>query len=926
VSDHTEDELWGLLREAAGMPYGPARTALTEQVLSRVDGTGSDDLAFTTRMQATSAYFQGGEPMKSFVTFSWCVTEYDRDPTRYQRHTHNLLWHFKHMISAMRRFPEIPLDRTHAVLDDMERRFRAGGHSLHAVYAYRQSISAHVGDQAAADDWYQRWITAPRDQLSDCVGCDPTSRAHWLAAQGRDEDAIAIAEPVLGGRLTCVEQPQSILTTLLLPYARTGRHDAAADAHRRAYRALRSNAAELGQIAIHLQFLANTGNAARGLELVRRHLPWLDAAPSPGEAMDFAAAAALVLRRTREAAAEGTLANGPATASGLTVHRPAHRDRPAADVGIAELELTLHDEALAIAARFDARNGTQRQSQDVRAMLESQPLTESVTIESAVARRVRPTGATTLHTVAGPTEQPAAVPVEATVDDLLDLADDHWHCDRIDEAVAVAAEFDERFARAELTPLQRARRADLNGLVCANANDMEVAEISWTSAIDLYAAAGDDLRRQMARCRVGVLMCRTGRADVGLPIAEDATGHLAVHAPKHLLTAVHRRMALAYMFCGRADDALQSLDEASRYLDHDPYEYSAPKLAAERAGMLAEFGRLPEARGAAEAARDLCRARDYPAGIATSCWIIGRVAEMSDDDRTAVACYEEGLGHAEDDTLRRSLRRQRAILLSRTGRAAETIDDLRDEIEVTVAEDDSDSGLVARHALAVAYLNADRPLDAAEVAEDALTHLDGVDDPRAEIVRHVLAQAFRALREPDQALEQLSLVADSGRRRGSQALVGEMNEQMGDLLDGLDRDAEAAGRYAAAATAYTEAELPLEACRSRRRTAMSLMWADKIDPAVEALAAADLAALALPASDEVAWERAMLACEGARILAQRGDLDAALIRSANAPAQLSDLGDRKASRFAAGVLAHLLDRAERGQEANELRKLYGIAE
>src|SRR6185369_5666984 len=215
-----------------------------------------------------------------FVTFSWCVTEYDRDPTRYQRHTHNLLWHFKHMISAMRRFPEIPLDRTHAVLDDMERRFRAGGHSLHAVYAYRQSIAAHVGDQAAADDWYQRWITAPRDQLSDCVGCDPTSRAHWLAAQGRDEDAIAVAEPVLGGRLTCVEQPQSILTTLLLPYARTGRHDAAADAHRRAYRALRSNAAELGQIAIHLQFLANTGNAARGLELVRRHLPWLDAAPS----------------------------------------------------------------------------------------------------------------------------------------------------------------------------------------------------------------------------------------------------------------------------------------------------------------------------------------------------------------------------------------------------------------------------------------------------------------------------------------------------------------------------------------------------------------------------------------------------------------------------------------------------------------------
>jgi tetratricopeptide (TPR) repeat protein len=922
VSDHTEDELWGLLREAAGMPYGPARTALTEQVVARADHIGSLDLAFASRLAATGAYTHGGEPAKSFVTFSWCLSEFDREPALHARHSRSLLWQFKFMINALREFPEIPLDRTYAVLDDMERRYRDAGCSMHAVYTYRHSIMHHIGDWAAAEKWYQRWITAPRDTLSDCAGCDPTSRVHWLADRGQDKDAIAVAEPVLGGQLSCAEQPQSILTALLLPYARLGQVEAAADAHRRAYRALRSNVSGLGRIAVHLQFLACTGNHARGLEILRRHLAWLDVAPSPADAMEFAAAASLVLRRVREVAEQ----SGPQPGIDVTVHRPAHGDRPAADLTIEALEATLRDDALEIAARFDARNGTKRQSEEVRSILESQPFDTPVTIDSAVARRVRPAGPTTLHTVVAPPTEQMVAPAEATVDDLLDLADDHWHCDRIDEAVAVAAEFDERFARAELTPLQRARRADLNGLVCANANDMEVAEISWTSAIDLYAAAGDDLRRQMARCRVGVLMCRTGRADVGLPIAEDATGHLAVHAPKHLLTAVHRRMALAYMFCGRADDALQSLDEASRYLDHDRYEYSAPKLAAERAGMLAEFGRLPEARSAAEAARDLCRACDYPAGIATSCWIIGRVAELSDDDRTAVACYEEGLGVAEDDTLRRSLRRQRAILLSRTGRAAETIDDLRDEIEVTIAEDDSDSGLVARHALAVAYLNADRPLDAAEVAEDALTHLDGLDDPRAEIVRHVLAQAFRALSEPDQALEQLSLVADSGRRRGSQALVGEMNEQMGDLLDGLDRDAEAAGRYAAAATAYTEAELPLEACRSHRRNAMSLMWAEKIDPAVEALAAADLAALALPASDEVAWERAMLACEGARILAQRGDLDAALIRSANAPTQLSDLGDHKASRFAAGVLAHLLDRAERGQEANELRKLYGIEE
>ncbi len=914
----SEDDLWNLLREASGMPYGAAQIALIEQVLARADSIGSDDLAFTARMLATTAYTHGGEPAKSFVTFSWCLAEYDRDPVRYQRHTHNLLWHFKYMISALRRFPEIPLSRTYAALDDMERRYRSGGHSMHAVYAYRQSIAAHVGDVDEAEKWFQKWNTAARDGLSDCAGCDPTSKAHWLASQHRDEEAIAVAEPVLGGKLTCVEQPQSILTTLLLPYARTGRDDSARDAHRRAYRVMRSNLADFGQISVHLTFLALTGNENLAREILIRHLPWLDVAPSPADEMDFAAAGALVLRRLREAGHGAT-----------TVHRPAHGSRAAADLSVADLEATLVATATDLASRFDARNGTGEQSRQVRDTIEAEPRNAQIPIATATARRVRPAGPTPIKTI-----EPPAIPAAASVDELLDLAEDHWHCDRVADALAVATEFDERHALTELDPLQRARRADLNGLVCANSNDLEMAEISWGSAIDRYAEAGDELRRQMARCRVAVLMCRTDRADVGLPIAEDATSYLAVHAPKDRLTAVHRRMALAYMFAGRADDALQSLDEAERYIDHDNFAQARPKLATERAGMLAEFGRLPEAGTAAEAAREVCRERGYQEGVATCCWIIGRIAELNADLPKAIACYEEGLATADDESLRRSLRRQRAVMLSRTSRAAESIDDLIDEV-ASAGDDDVDSALIARHALAVAYVNSDQPLDAAEVAEETLGTLpDG--DPRSELVRHVLAQALRALGQPDAALEQLGVIADSGRRRGSDELVAEMHEQMGDLLDSLDRDAEAAARYATAAASYDTAGQQLASARARRRTAMSLMWAERVDEAIQALADADMATLTLTTSPDhdggtgtegeaaVAWERAMLACEGARILARSGDLDAALLRAASAPDQLNRLGDANAARFAASVLAHLLDRAERDQEAAALRKLYGI--
>jgi hypothetical protein len=296
---YSEDDLWALLRQAYQVPYGPAQIALVERAIAHADALEDHpELCFAARMLGTSAYVYGGEPAKSFVTFSWCLNAYDRHPDRYAaRDEALLLWHFKYMVLGLTKFPEIELARTYAVLDDMERRYRSGGHSMHAVYAYRWRVACHVGDEAAAAQWYDRWCAAPRDANSDCVGCDPTAKVEYLASLGRDAEAVALAEPVLAGRLTCVEQPQMILTALLTPYLRTGRHAEAVDAHRRAYRAIRGNLADLGSIGDHLRFCALTGNEVRALEIVERHLDWLDRAPSPQAAMDFAAPAALVLRR-----------------------------------------------------------------------------------------------------------------------------------------------------------------------------------------------------------------------------------------------------------------------------------------------------------------------------------------------------------------------------------------------------------------------------------------------------------------------------------------------------------------------------------------------------------------------------------------------------------------------------------------------------
>ncbi len=99
---------------------------------------------------------------KAFAAFARCLADHDAEPGGFGEWSlHNVLWHFKWIVGDLRRFPEVPLARTHQMLDDMERRYRESGNGLHAVYAARCAHAAHLGDFALADELYHRWTTTP---------------------------------------------------------------------------------------------------------------------------------------------------------------------------------------------------------------------------------------------------------------------------------------------------------------------------------------------------------------------------------------------------------------------------------------------------------------------------------------------------------------------------------------------------------------------------------------------------------------------------------------------------------------------------------------------------------------------------------------------------------------------------------------------
>ncbi|SDY42506.1 hypothetical protein SAMN05444365_102225 [Micromonospora pattaloongensis] len=373
----SEQDLQERLRQAYGLPTGPARFAALDAVFRHADAAGNVAFGFNARMNAITDFHHGGDPTRTFLAFSWCLSVFDRQPELVSRHHANaLLWRFKWVVWGLPQFPEIPLDRTVAVLDDMERRYLLGGHSLHAVYQHRWLVAHHVGDTVAAQEWYDNMVTARRDSLSDCSACVPSSQVRHLASLNRFDEAITVGEPFKNGG--CTEQPQWILAELLLPYLYTGRFDEAVQAHRDGYRRIRDDRHHLDNIASHVLFCGLSGNEARGLEIVERHLAWLARPSSPYAALEFGSAAALVLGRLR-ASGHGDLVL-----------------RRRSDDGSRRWESTveqLHDELTAqvrsLAARFDARNGNDHQSRRAEARMAAQPVVDQLPL-TVLAGRVAP--------------------------------------------------------------------------------------------------------------------------------------------------------------------------------------------------------------------------------------------------------------------------------------------------------------------------------------------------------------------------------------------------------------------------------------------------------------------------------------------------------------------------------------------------------
>jgi tetratricopeptide (TPR) repeat protein len=276
--DDPEVEIRRLLDQAESMPYGPDELALIRQAAALADESDDEDLAYEVQMRLTTSAGFAGDTDTMLSSFAWCLAKHDSDPDRFAAKANDgsdLLWQYKWMPEALLRSPAFSLKQIEALIKDMRKRYRQAGVGMGPVISVQWQYAWRSGQVDRAKELRAKLETAARDDYSDCEACSRSRAAAFALELGEDDRALALVDEITAKGLSCASEPEHALGLSLRAKLRANRLDDAKASHLRSYQLARLDPDSIATVADNLIFCAVTGNHARALAIVERHLHWL---------------------------------------------------------------------------------------------------------------------------------------------------------------------------------------------------------------------------------------------------------------------------------------------------------------------------------------------------------------------------------------------------------------------------------------------------------------------------------------------------------------------------------------------------------------------------------------------------------------------------------------------------------------------------
>src|SRR5678816_2500023 len=189
------------LREEAFETDGEGRVALLREAVRLADLSNDLRRGMELRDDLLHAASDAGFFEDELLAFNWMLAQMDRDRATWGGVQDHLLWCYKWILEHLPEFPQVSNDQLAKTFQDMERRFHRAGHGLKSVHKLRAWAAVRMGSVAEAARFERLWRSTQSDRLADCAACEVGTQVEYLVFAGRDEDAIAAAAPLFGGRM-----------------------------------------------------------------------------------------------------------------------------------------------------------------------------------------------------------------------------------------------------------------------------------------------------------------------------------------------------------------------------------------------------------------------------------------------------------------------------------------------------------------------------------------------------------------------------------------------------------------------------------------------------------------------------------------------------------------------------------------------------
>ena len=114
-----------------------------------------------------------------------------------------LMANYKWVAGLLYHFPQMDRSTVELTLDDLERRYRANGESLHSLWLIRRDVACGLGDLDVADHCDKHYKRLRRSKLSDCLACALDSEAEYAFDRGKFAFGLKKCEMIFAGAMKC---------------------------------------------------------------------------------------------------------------------------------------------------------------------------------------------------------------------------------------------------------------------------------------------------------------------------------------------------------------------------------------------------------------------------------------------------------------------------------------------------------------------------------------------------------------------------------------------------------------------------------------------------------------------------------------------------------------------------------------------------